>query len=471
MYYGNASVGSQQDPANVWDANFAGVWHLGESSGAAQDSTSYGTNGTVSGTFTRQASGQVGYAYDFNTNGEVDVGDPADGHLDFGTGSYTVSAWMNVDQSTGTWQRFLYKGGTSSTTTGYVFETTQTASDMSAGISDGTNNLYSGASISLDTWTHIVQVVDRSAQELRIYKNGAEQGTATNISTIGSVSNSRSLQFPHAGSYDADGLLDEVRISNTARSADWIATEFSNQDDPANFLSVCGKETAPAPTVTNVAPASGSTAGGTAVTITGTDFVSGATVTFGGTAATGVTVVNATTITATTPVHAAGAVDVTVTNPDTKSGTFIDGYTYVPPPTVTSVAPASGPDTGGTSVTITGTGFDSGVTNVTFGGTAATGVTFVNATTITATTPAHAAGAVDVVVTNPDTQSGTLTNGYTYTGSCAAFPTVVGTSTSEETDTSTPTITLPASIAAGDLIIAFLAQDNNAHRLICTSAT
>jgi hypothetical protein len=62
---------------------------------------------------------------------------------------------------------------------------------------------------------------------------------------------------------------------------------------------------------------------------------------------------------------------------------------------VTGVAPTSGPDTGGTSVTITGTGFDSGVTNVTFGGTAATGVTFVNATTITATTPAHAAGAVE----------------------------------------------------------------------------
>jgi hypothetical protein len=90
--------------------------------------------------------------------------------------------------------------------------------------------------------------------------------------------------------------------------------------------------------------------------------------------------------------------------------------TCAPAPTVTSVSPNSGPDTGGTSVTITGTGFDSGVTNVTFGGTAATGVTFVSSTQITVTTPVHAVGAVDVVVTNPDTQSGTLTNGYTYTG-------------------------------------------------------
>ena len=50
-----------------------------------------------------------------------------------------------------------------------------------------------------------------------------------------------------------------------------------------------------------------------------------------------------------------------------------------------------------------------------FGGTAATSVAVVNGTTITASTPAHAAGAVNVVVTNTDTKNGTLTNGYTYT--------------------------------------------------------
>jgi hypothetical protein len=151
------------------------------------------------------------------------------------------------------------------------------------------------------------------------------------------------------------------------------------------------------PTVTSVAPSSGPTAGGTAVTITGTNFVSGATVTFGGTAATGVTFVSATQIDATTPAHAAGAVDVTVTNPDTQSGTFIDGYTYVPAPTVTSVSPNNGLTSGGTAVTITGTDFVSGAT-VTFDGIAATGVTFVSSTQITATTPAHAAGAVDVTM-------------------------------------------------------------------------
>ncbi len=84
------------------------------------------------------------------------------------------------------------------------------------------------------------------------------------------------------------------------------------------------------------------------------------------------------------------------------------------PPTVTSVSPNSGTTAGGTSVNISGTNFSSGAT-ITFGGGAATNVSVVNATTINAVTPAHAAGAVNVVVTNSNGLSGTLTSGFTYT--------------------------------------------------------
>jgi uncharacterized protein YjiK/methionine-rich copper-binding protein CopC len=179
----------------------------------------------------------------------------------------------------------------------------------------------------------------------------------------------------------------------------------------------------PAPTVTGISPTSGTTAGGTSVTITGTNFAAGVTVRFGTTAATNVTVVSATQITATTPTGIAGAVNVVVTNPDGQSATLTSGYTYVAAPAVTSVSPTSGTTAGGTSVTIAGSGFAAGAT-VTFGGTAATGVTVVSATQITATTPAHAAGAVNVVVTNSGGLSGTLTNGYTY----VAPPTVTSVS-------------------------------------------
>lgn len=155
----------------------------------------------------------------------------------------------------------------------------------------------------------------------------------------------------------------------------------------------------PTPTVTSISPSSGPVVGGTFVTITGSNFVTGGTtVTFGGNAAVGMTVVNSTTITASTPAHAAGAVSVVVT---TAGGSNSTTFTYIQPaPTVTSISPDTGPTTGGTIVTITGTNLN-GATAVKFGANNATSFTFVSATQITATSPAGSLGTVYVTVTTP----------------------------------------------------------------------
>jgi hypothetical protein len=84
----------------------------------------------------------------------------------------------------------------------------------------------------------------------------------------------------------------------------------------------------PAPTVTAIEPTSGPVAGGTAVIITGMGFVSGASVTIGEAAATGVTLVSAISMTAVTPAGTAGAKNVVVTNPDGQSATLVSGFNY-----------------------------------------------------------------------------------------------------------------------------------------------
>lgn len=168
---------------------------------------------------------------------------------------------------------------------------------------------------------------------------------------------------------------------------------------------------APAPTVTAISPASGRTSGGTPVTITGTNFECVTGVTIGGAAATGVSMISATSISATTPAGSAGTAEVRITTEGGTSGSNTL-YSYVPPPTVTSIAPASGPSGGGTPVTITGSNF-TGVASVTIGGAAATGIDVLNATTITATTPPGVAGAQSVVVTTPG-GPGTGTTKFTY---------------------------------------------------------
>jgi hypothetical protein len=121
-------------------------------------------------------------------------------------------------------------------------------------------------------------------------------------------------------------------------------------------------------------------------------------------------------------------------------------------PTVTSVGPSSGSTNGGTSVTISGTNFLRGAT-VQIGGVMATNVQVNNSTTITANTPAHAPGAVDVAVTNPDYQSSTLSNGYTYTmGSGIAFA-QVGFLAIAKNGISSVAPAFPLAQSAGDLNI------------------
>jgi hypothetical protein len=95
----------------------------------------------------------------------------------------------------------------------------------------------------------------------------------------------------------------------------------------------CGKSpTGPSSslTVRAISPNSGTTLGGTMVTITGTKFAADATVTIGGKAATNITVQGETSLTATTPQHASGAADVVV-NAGGKTGNLAGAFTFVSP--------------------------------------------------------------------------------------------------------------------------------------------
>jgi IPT/TIG domain len=165
--------------------------------------------------------------------------------------------------------------------------------------------------------------------------------------------------------------------------------------------------------VASVVPSSGAAGVATAVHILGSGFQAGATVTFDGTPAT-VTAILGTNITATTPANAAGVVDVVVTNPGGQTERLASGYTYmhVAAPSVSAISPARGSTSGGTTVTIKGSGFQTGAI-VTLGGERliAYGA---DSATIYVMTLAHDAGTVEIVVTNPDGQVARLTDVYTY---------------------------------------------------------
>jgi hypothetical protein len=197
-------------------------------------------------------------------------------------------------------------------------------------------------------------------------------------------------------------------------SAGSVSVEITTADGASSSASGAFTYTNSPPAISGISPTSGDSTGGTVVTIAGSNFVSGATVSFGGSAASSISFVNSSQLKATTPAHAAGSVNVVVTNPDGTSATLSSGFTFgTASLTVSSVSPISGPAAGGTTVTISGANFQTGV-SVTFGGLAATSVSLSNSSTIVAVTPAHSSGSVDISVTNSNGQSVALASGFAF---------------------------------------------------------
>ena len=163
---------------------------------------------------------------------------------------------------------------------------------------------------------------------------------------------------------------------------------------------------APVPTIASFSPTSGPTTGGTAVTISGSELTGASAVKFGTTTAASFSVTSPTVVTATAKAHAAATVKLSVTTPG-GTATSTETFAFVSSgPTITSFTPTSGPTTGGTTVTVDGTGF-TGASAVKFGTTTAATFTVTSATTVTAKTKAHAAATVKLVVT---TSGGTATS-------------------------------------------------------------
>jgi alpha-tubulin suppressor-like RCC1 family protein len=209
-----------------------------------------------------------------------------------------------------------------------------------------------------------------SAQSVTGWATAIDDGdsTVTQALTFNISSNTHPGLFSIAPSIDSStGTLTYTPngTAGTATLGVTLTDDISINDGSALALTTPEQtftitvEPPPPPTVTAITPASGSTAGGTSVTITGTGFIAGATVALGGTAATSVNVVSATQITATTPAGTAGPASVLVTTAGgTNAANTLFSYTA---PEIAVEQPA-------------GTGLTSGVSTVDFGS-LATGAT------------------------------------------------------------------------------------------------
>ena len=205
-------------------------------------------------------------------------------------------------------------------------------------------------------------------------------GTPATSFTDVSFSEITAVDPPHIA-----GTVDITVTTGYGTSAITLADQFHYVAEP--------------PGVISINPNSGTTSGGTTVTIIGTNLFGTTAVFFGGTSAASFVVNSPAQITAVTAPEIAGPVDVTVTTAGGNSPTSpADVYTYVAPvPAVLAINPALGPTSGGTTVTITGTGLF-GATAVDFGTQPATILTD-SPRQMVVTDPANVMGFCDVTVT------------------------------------------------------------------------
>ncbi len=195
-----------------------------------------------------------------------------------------------------------------------------------------------------------------------------------------------------------------------------VNVEVRNVDDQSDTVQDGFEYVFSQPRIFNIQPRSGPSTLGVPLTVTGDDFLPGAELLIDGQNATRVTVQPPGQINATTPVlpGRAGLVDVMVQNPDGQFDRISGGYEVIPPPPrIIDVDPRTGPVAGGIDIKITGTGFRQGV-QVIIGSSVSVPATFVSNSEIHVTLPAGSAGAVDVVVRNPDGQSERVSSGFIF---------------------------------------------------------
>lgn len=220
----------------VWSEGFELVWHLKESAFPRADSTTRhparggGNPGTT-------AAGAVGRAVVFDgTSSYLNAG-----LVDLGE-AFTLSAWIKPDSTANSIQAIWANKPGGSIPDGFAFflNSWQTrdqrllfeTGDGVAGAvaSTATNVVSSGA------WHHVAAVVDRVAGFARLFVDGTERtatptvlpGFATHASTfLGRFSD---------GLYTFKGPMDEVRIEQRARSADWLWASWMNVVSNADFV-------------------------------------------------------------------------------------------------------------------------------------------------------------------------------------------------------------------------------------------
>ncbi|MEM9327179.1 MAG: DUF2341 domain-containing protein [Bacteroidota bacterium] len=236
MHYGNSDA-TNPSTSNTWSSNYESVFHLSSESAVidSEDGSAVTNDGATTTT------GVIGNALDFVTSesDRIDLGQTYHTEL---ANAMTLSAWVNIDdvsQDNAIIGQFSFPPESS-----YLLWMDTDGGDSFAfgaatsGSLDRTGE-NSGVSAIQDTWHYVVGTWDGST--IAVYVDGELEDSdplsgTLDVQSIRAAIGDNGVDNTHTRFMD--GQIDEVRIGSVANSADWIKTEYFNQNDPSTFYTV-----------------------------------------------------------------------------------------------------------------------------------------------------------------------------------------------------------------------------------------
>jgi hypothetical protein len=292
IHYGDGAVAaSTENRLGVWDANYQAVWHLSEApaNGVAGNIDSAGavqTNGTPAGfagtaASTTNGTGIAGGAVMFDRTdnnadnaGNNDVVQVAD-NATLEPTPMTFEMWVNANTLPTGGNAMLAQKNIATTPPAYQLYFDNARTLNFGWWNTGSTNAWVGTTpgtYSTGTWYHVAALVPAGTGNLTLYVNGVLVATG-DVKTGTVLNTTNPLTIGNDDSYNIgfDGLIDEVRISSSLRTAGWLSTQYKNISSPSTFYSLSALNYRSIGTAANYLTGSiAATAGSAVVTGTGT---------------------------------------------------------------------------------------------------------------------------------------------------------------------------------------------------------
>lgn len=256
MYYGNPMTPDQQKRTDVWDASYVGVFHLSDPPGTMLNDATANNHDGVKATANGPAplpAGQVAGAHNFAGN-STDLFSISAPSTAFDVPQITFETWINRRQNPiDSYHRLIDFPATFTHhhAIAYPDEGSPSVNQRSLVIAvttgAGVSNLQTPAeTIPVDTWTHVVVTIDNALSDaVRVYINGQQQAlTAAPFGLVQSNSLVTVGGRQDPNQLSVDGILDEVRISNIVRSAEYAQLSYLSQSQ-TSLISFGPAETVP----------------------------------------------------------------------------------------------------------------------------------------------------------------------------------------------------------------------------------